>query len=162
MELDIEDLEALRCYLVQHVGRGEPVSFKKLLGGVSNRVVQVTWADGDGWVLKQALEKLRVTVDWFSSPERILVEAKALRWLNRLAPPGTTPLFIFEDKANHLMAMEAIPEGHENWKSVLLAGQIVPDHVVQFGSLLGSIHGRSAESGPDIRKEFAETSFFES
>ena len=38
---------------------------------------------GRGWVLKQALAKLRVNVDWFSSPERIGVEAKALRWLNR-------------------------------------------------------------------------------
>ena len=162
MELDIEDFEALRCYLAQHVGRGEPVSFKKLLGGVSNRVVQVTWADGGGWVLKQALGKLRVTVDWFSSPERILVEAKALRWLNRLAPPGTTPLFIFEDKANHLMAMEAIPEDHENWKSVLLSGRITADHFEQFGLLLGTIHRKSAESGPEARRTFAETVHFES
>jgi 5-methylthioribose kinase len=162
MELDIEDFEALRCYLAQHVGRGEPVSFKKLLGGVSNRVVQVTWVDGGGWVLKQALEKLRVTVDWFSSPERILVEAKALRWLNRLAPPGTTPLFIFEDKANHLMAMKAIPEDHENWKSVLLSGRILADHFKQFGLLLGTIHRKSAESGPEARRAFAETVHFES
>jgi aminoglycoside phosphotransferase (APT) family kinase protein len=162
MELDIEDFEALRCYLVQHVGRGEPVSLRKLLGGVSNRVVQVTWPDGGGWVLKQALEKLRVTVDWFSSPERILVEAKALRWLNRLAPPGTTPLFIFEDKANHLMAMEAIAEDHENWKSVLLSGRITADLFEQFGLLLGTIHRKSAESGPEARRAFAETVYFES
>src|SRR6266849_10499555 len=81
MELNIEDFDALRCYLARHVGRGEPVSFKKLLGGVSNRVVHLTWADGRGWVVKQALRKLRVTVDWFSSPERVLVEAKALRRL---------------------------------------------------------------------------------
>jgi 5-methylthioribose kinase len=120
MELDIEEFDALRLYLAQFPGMGTPVWFKKLAGGVSNRVVQVTWADGRGWVLKQALSKLRVAVDWFSSPERILVEAKALRWLNRLAPPGTTPAFRFEDPANHLMAMEAIPEDHENWKSVLL------------------------------------------
>ena len=162
MELDIEDFDALRCYLARHVGRGEPVSFKKLLGGVSNRVVQVTWADGRGWVVKQALAKLRVTVDWFSSPERILVEAKALRWLNRLAPPGTTPSFIFEDTANHLMAMEAIPEDHENWKSVLLSGRIIADHFEQFGFLLGTIHRKSAESGPEVWRAFANTVHFES
>lgn len=86
MELDIENFDGLRCYMAEHVGRGEPVSFNKLPGGVSNRVVKVTWADGRSWVVKQALPKLRVTVDWFSSPERILVEARALRWLNRLAP----------------------------------------------------------------------------
>ena len=87
MELDIEDFDALRRYLKQYASRGEPVSFEKLEGGVSNRVVKVTWADGGGWVVKQALAKLRVSVDWFSSPERIVVEARALRWLNRLAPP---------------------------------------------------------------------------
>src|SRR5271167_4054265 len=72
-------------------------------------------ADGHGWVLKQALTKLRVDVDWFSSPERIGVEAKAIRWLNALAPKGTTPFFIFDDIANHLVAMEAIPSESENW-----------------------------------------------
>jgi len=46
MELDIEDFDALRRYLKQYASRGEPVSFEKLKGGVSNRVVRVTWADG--------------------------------------------------------------------------------------------------------------------
>src|ERR1700693_2452130 len=99
MELDIEDFDLLRQYLTElgHMSAGDTVSFKKLLGGVSNRTVKVSWADGPTWILKQALAKLRVNVDWFSSPERIGVEAKALRWLNRSAPPGTTPAFIFED-----------------------------------------------------------------
>src|SRR5438876_5939864 len=45
MELDIEDFDALRRYLNQYASLGEPVSFEKLKGGVSNRVVKVTWAD---------------------------------------------------------------------------------------------------------------------
>jgi 5-methylthioribose kinase len=164
MELDIEDFDALRSYLTRygHIGADEAVSFRRLLGGVSNKTVRVTWADGRGWVLKQALAKLRVEVDWFSSPERIRVEAKALRWLNRLAPPGTTPVFVFDDAVNHLMAMEAIPEEHENWKSVLLAGQIVPDHFEQFGLLLGAIHRRSSESRSEVCRTFADTTYFES
>jgi 5-methylthioribose kinase len=161
MELDIEDFEALRYYLAQHLNRGQPVSISKLLGGVSNRTVQVMWADGHGWVVKQALRKLRVNVDWFSNPERIQVEAKALRWLNRLAPPGTTPSFVFEDKANHLLAMEAIPEDHENWKSALLSGRINPDHFVQFGTLLGAIHSQSAKSELDLAHVFADVTHFE-
>jgi 5-methylthioribose kinase len=162
MELDIEKFDALRRYLAQYAGEAAPVSFKKLVGGVSNRVVQVTWADGRSWVLKQALSKLRVAADWFSSPERILVEAKALRWLNRLAPPETTPSFIFEDPANHLIAMEAIPEVHENWKSVLLSGRIIPDHFEQFGFLLGTIHRKSVEFGPEVSAAFADSSYFDS
>ncbi len=57
MEFDIEDFDSLRHYLTER-GRimpGETVSFEKLAGGVSNRTVRVAWADGSGWVLKQAL-----------------------------------------------------------------------------------------------------------
>src|SRR5277367_4785454 len=172
MQFDIENFDALRDYLTTsgRVVAGETVSFSNLRGGVSNRTVKVAWADGRGWVLKQALAKLRVNVDWFSSPERIGVEAKALRWLNRLAPPGTTPTFVFEDMANHLMGMEAIPEEHENWKSILLSGQIVSNHFEQFGLLLGAIHRESSKSkskfeskpGSEISREFADTTYFES
>ena len=163
MELDIENFESLRRYLYARnaVKSGEQVSFSKLCGGVSNRTVKVTWADGQAWVLKQALAKLRVQVDWFSSPERIGVEARALRCLNHLAPAGSTPGFIFEDMANYLMGMEAIPEEHENWKSVLLAGRIVSGHFEQFGALIGAIHRKSSEAGPELRNEFSDTTYFE-
>src|SRR5208282_5856662 len=163
MEFDIEKFDALRDYLAErgYVKPGDTISLEKLAGGVSNRTVRLLWADGHGWVLKQALTKLRVDVDWFSSPERIGVEAKAIRWLNSLAPKGTIPLFIFDDIANYLMAMEAIPEECENWKSVLLSGKIVSDHFEQFGLLLGTIHRRSSEAGPEIRRAFADTTYFE-
>jgi len=164
MEVDIENFDALRAYLTarESVKLGEAVSFCNLRGGVSNRTVKVAWADGRGWVLKQALEKLRVRVDWFSNPERIGVEAKALRCLNQLAPPGTTPAFLFEDMANHLMAMEAIPEKHENWKTLLLSGQIISNHFEQFGLLLGTIHRKSSDPRLKLREQFADTSYYES
>jgi aminoglycoside phosphotransferase (APT) family kinase protein len=163
MELDIEDFEALRAYLTAqgHLKSEEPVSFNKLSGGVSNRTVRISWPSGKGWVLKQALAKLRVNIDWFSNPERIGVEAKALRSLNRLAPPGTTPAFIFEDMAKYVMAMEAIPEEHDNWKSVLLSGKIVTSHFEQFGFLLATIHRRSSECSEEFRNAFADTTYFE-
>ena len=88
MAFDIEEFDALSYYLTErgHVKFGETIVLEKLAGGVSNRTVRVAWPEGRAWVLKQALEKLRVDVAWFSSPERIGVEAKALRWLNRSAP----------------------------------------------------------------------------
>lgn len=161
-DLDIEDFDALRDYL-ETLGTtvpGRASSIRKLLGGISNRTVRIDWENGSGWVLKQALAKLRVSVDWFSSPERIAVEAKALRWLNRLAPTGTTPAFIFEDMDNYLLGMEAIPEPHDNWKSVLLAGHLDPDHFRQFGVLLGTIHRESSHSASEVRREFADTTYF--
>jgi 5-methylthioribose kinase len=164
MEVDIEEFDLLRDYLTGQgrIKPGESVSFKKLVGGVSNRTVRVARADGSGWVMKQALAKLRVNADWFSDPERIRVEANAIRSLNSLAPKGTIPLFIFEDLANHLIAMEAIPEESENWKSVLLSGRIIPNHFEQFGLLLGTIHRKSSQAGPEIRTAFSDTSYFES
>src|SRR5260370_17363574 len=163
MEFDIEEFDALRDYLREHgyAKMGEALALKKLAGGVSERTVRVAWADGHAWVLNEAVGKLRVNVDWFSSPERIGVEAKALRWLNRSAPQGTTPAFIFEDMANHLMGMEAIPEEHENWKTVLLSGRIISDHFEQFGLLLGTIHRRSSEAMPEVSGLFADTTYFE-
>jgi 5-methylthioribose kinase len=163
MELDIEDFDALRNYLTAHghMKLDDVVCFKKLCGGVSNRTVKVSWADGRGWVIKQALAKLRVNAEWFSSPERIGVEAKALRSFNRLAPPGTTPAFIFEDMSNYLLGMEAIPDEHENWKSVLLSGRTETRHFEQFGLLLGTIHRRSSESRREFRSEFSDTTYFE-
>jgi 5-methylthioribose kinase len=163
MEFDIEDFNALRGYLAEHghVKSGEPVTLEKLEGGVSNRTVRVAWSDGRAWVLKQALAKLRVSADWFSSPERIAVEAKALRWLNHSAPTGTTPDFVFEDMAEHLMGMQAIPEPHENWKSILLSGQIVSNHFEQFGLLLGTIHRKSSDTSKEVSQTFADTTYFE-
>jgi 5-methylthioribose kinase len=162
MELDIEDFQALRLYLAQHghIQSGDEVAFERLTGGISNRAVRVSWPNGQGWILKQALPKLRVSVDWFSNPERIGVEAKALRWMNRSTPPGMTPRFVFEDAASHMLGMEAIPSEHENWKSVLLSGRIVADHFEQFGMLLGTIHRQSAQSEEDCRA-FADTTYFE-
>jgi len=162
MELDIEDFDALRKYLALQVLGQEPALIKTLPGGISNRTVQVTWNDGRAWVLKQALERLRVKEDWFSSPERIHVEARALRWLNRLAPPGMTPTILFEDVPNHLLAMEAVPEGHENWKAMLLSGRISPEHCEHFGALLGIIHRKSSEAGAELSRAFADTGYFES
>lgn len=163
MEMDIEKFDALRAYLAAHgyVESGEKICLQNLAGGVSNRTVLVKWPDGRSWVVKQALKKLRVNIDWFSSPERIAVEAKALRWLNHAAPPGTTPAFIFEDAENHLLGMAAIPEEHMNWKSLLLFGTIVPDHFEQFGLLLGTIHRRSTELRSEVSQAFADTTYFE-
>lgn len=165
MELDIEDFQALRSYLAErgHVLPGDAISLERLAGGVSNRTIKVGWADGHGWVLKQALKKLRVPVDWFSDPARIEVESRALRWLNDAAPEGATPRFVFDDPPNHLMAMEAIPADHQNWKALLLAGVILPHHFEQFGRLLGAIHLKSSQpDAQEVCRAFSDTTYFES
>src|SRR5437867_12351738 len=142
--LDIERPDELLRYL-QQSGRLEPAETPRITplpGGVSNRTVWVERSDGSAFVLKQALPKLRVTADWFSDPSRIQREALGLQWLARLVPPGSVPRLLFEDGPQHLLAMEAVPRPHANWKTMLLAGGLEPDHVQQFGQLLGAIHQR--------------------
>ena len=133
-----------------------------LAGGISNRTVLVERPTGEAWVLKQALEKLRVSVDWFSDPERVHREALGLRWLQELAPPGSITPLVFEDHEHHLLAMEAVPEPHENWKTMLLEGQVRDEHVEQFGSLLGEVHRNAHERREELAPIFEDRSFFES
>ncbi len=132
-----------------------------LRGGVSNRTVLVERPAGEAWVVKQALAKLRVAVEWFSSPERIHREAAGMRALAALLPPGTVPRLLFEDHDQHLLGMEAVPRPHANWKEMLLAGEIERDAVEAFGRILGTIHGRSAQQGEELAHTFRDRSFFE-
>jgi 5-methylthioribose kinase len=162
-ELDIEQPDALLAYLRRsgQIRPDELPSIQILGGGVSNRTVLLTRASGEAWVLKQALKKLRVAIEWFSSPERIHREALGMRWLAQLAPPGTITRLIFEDHKYHVLAMEAVPQPHENWKSMLLAGRLDMNHVQQFGRLLGTIHRAAYERRDQIAAAFSDRSFFE-
>jgi len=162
--LDIELPGAIEAYLraTRRVGAEESLTVRTLSGGISNRTVLVQRPDGEAWVLKQGLPKLRVAVDWFSDPARIEREAAGMRWLAELAPPQTIPRLIFEDRGHHLLAMEAVPEPHENWKSVLLAGWVEAQHVRQVAQLLGIVHRRACQRRGELAGEFARREFFES
>jgi len=162
--LDIEQPGALVGYLraTGRIGADEEPAVWVLAGGVSNRTVLVGRPGGEAWVVKQALAKLRVQVDWFSDPARIHREASGLRWLAELAPPGSTTPLVFEDTAHHILTMAAVPEPHANWKAMLLAGDVEADHVAQFGRLLGTVHRGSAARLDELRPELGDRGFFES
>jgi aminoglycoside phosphotransferase (APT) family kinase protein len=160
---DIEQPDALLAYLREtgRIGPNELPAFRILQGGVSNRTVWVQRPGGEAWVIKQALAKLRVKEDWFSDPARVHREAQGLRWLEQLAPPGTIPPLVFEDEAQHLLAMQAVAEPHANWKALLLAAGPEPGHVAQFAELLGAIHRRAAARRAEVEPVFADRAFFE-
>jgi 5-methylthioribose kinase len=69
---------------------------------------------------------------------------------------------VFEDHTHHLLGMQAVPQPHENWKSMLLAGRLERDHVEQFARLLGTVHRVSNERRAEIEPLFGDRSFFES
>jgi 5-methylthioribose kinase len=163
LPLDIENANDLLRYLreTERIGKQETPTLCALRGGVSNKTVLLRRPDGSRWVLKQALPKLRVQADWFSDPSRIRVEANALRYLPLITPANTIPKLLFEDPEQHLLAMEAVPEPHENWKERLLSGRLDRDFVSQFGRLLASIHGRSYELRKELFLAFEDRVFFE-
>jgi 5-methylthioribose kinase len=162
--MDIERPHELEIFL-RTTGRltpAEPFAMRVLTGGVSNRTVLLERPGGENWVLKQALEKLRVNVDWFSHPERIHREAAGMNYLHIVAPQNITRL-IFEDKTEHVIAMEAVDQPHENWKAMLLAGKLEGGHVEQFATLLATIHRESFLANRDgsVAAMFAERCYFE-
>ena len=163
MVVDIENAADLLRYLREskRIGKTENPTFHTLRGGVSNKTVLLQHSDGSRWVLKQALPKLRVQADWFSDPARIRVEANALRYLPLVSPPNTIPRLLFEDPEQHLLAMEAVPEPHENWKERLLSGRLDRDLVNQFGRLLANIHSRSYYLRQQLFPTFEDREFFE-
>lgn len=162
--IDIENGAELLAYLhaSAFIAADETPHIQVLAGGVSNKTVLVKRESGEAWVFKQALPKLRVAADWFCSPDRILREAEGMRHLFDLAPPGTITRLVAEDPANYLLVMEAVPEPHANWKSLLLGGSIEPDHFRQFGALLANIHTRSIAQSATLASVFDDRSYFES
>jgi aminoglycoside phosphotransferase (APT) family kinase protein len=161
--LNIDRFDELLGYLWQ-TGRITPKvtpRLSRLEGGVSNRTVLVEPSDGPAFVVKQALERLRVETEWLSDPSRIEREALGLEWLARLAPPGAIPPLEFLDKPNHLLGMQAVPRPHVNWKVQLLAGRVERDYVDQFGRLLATIHRQSRDRAKTLADVFAERRFFE-
>lgn len=161
--VDVENAEDLTKYLAERklIGARERPRVRTLTGGVSNRTVLVERQGGESWVIKQALPKLRVDVDWFCDPSRAHVETEGLKWLGENLPAGWVPEFVFEDPQHCLLAMQAIPQPHVNWKQQLLAGQIEPPLVKQFGTLIATMHNRGHAQRSDLAIRFADRTFFE-
>ena len=162
--LDIEAPGALERYLVDHgrvpAGEDGRLSARVLHGGVSNRTVRVRLPSGEEWVVKQALAKLRVSVDWFADPARIHREALGMEVLCGLVPPGAVVRLLFEDEENHLLAMEAVPEPFENWKDALLDGRVVDESIDQFARLAAAIHTGGLRCPERLPPDFADKSLF--
>ncbi len=128
-------------------------------GGVSNRTVKVDF-NGTSWVLKQALTKLRVKGDWFSSPERIYYEAEGMKWFHQNLP-GVCPRLVFEDRDKFILAMETVIPPFDNLKELLMTSGPRISLFEKAGYLLGQIHhkGQNRETIPGL---FYNRQFFES
>lgn len=162
-DLDIEQPDMLLAYLrgTRRIGLDERVEIHRLSGGVSNRTVLVRRPDGQAWVIKQALNRLRVQTEWRSDPRRVHREAAGLRWLTQIAPHAVAPL-AFEDFDHHLFAMAAVPQPYLDFKNELMAGRVESRYVEQFAALLACVHRCGSQQADSAAEEFADRGFFES
>lgn len=156
-ELSIDNAEA---YVRERgwVKPGEPAEVSFLGGGVSNIVLKVK-TPRQCFVIKQALPKLRVQMEWHARIERIFIERDALKALSAILPDGEVPRVMYDDPGNYTFAMSCAPDDAKNWKTELMEGRIKLWAAEEAGRMLGLIH-RQCETNKAIRERFADNAHF--
>ena len=164
--MEIITPESAGSYLQQHgiIPVGVTVSTELLGGGVSNRVIKVRW-DDDCLVVKQPRANLAVDDDWPADRERVHNEAAAARAYESIigergVPAAHVPNVVFEDRTDHVIALDCAPRSAKMWKSSLLEGEVNVDIARSVGRILGAVHDASCED-PDRRETFTSGRPFE-
>ena len=128
-----------------------------LNGGVSSAIHLVT-TDGRRFVVKQALEKLRVNADWRCDPARNLSEQEFLR-LAHAWFPGSVPELFHCDRERGLFLMEYLDGLWSTWKSRLWAGEFTRRVAARTGERLGTLH-RNGWAREDLARRFGNAALF--
>ncbi|AQQ67221.1 aminoglycoside phosphotransferase [Microbulbifer agarilyticus] len=154
------DQVALCDYLIDKgLLHSQDATFTALSGGVSCEILLVD--DGQArFVVKRALDKLKVKDDWFADIKRNITEQEYLRYVGAFLPESV-PAILYSDAEKYFFCMEMIEGGLENWKSRLLLGEYDRQYARLAGSYLGSIHKQSlgdslAQAKFDTLKDFTE------
>jgi aminoglycoside phosphotransferase (APT) family kinase protein len=112
-------------------------------GGVSNVVLAVSGGT-DHLVIKMPLARLRVADDWHAPIDRMLAERDALRIAARLTP-AAVPAVRDCDEQEYVLVIDRAPASWQNWKELLLAGDVGPGIATQLGEVLATWHGLTAD-----------------
>ncbi|WP_395736675.1 phosphotransferase family protein [Prosthecobacter sp.] len=129
---------------------GADIRITPLTGGVSSDIVLVE-SSTRKLVVKAALEKLRVKDDWFVDVSRNRVEQSFFEYVAPVMPASVPRIL---GGGDGWFAMEYLGDELQNWKSLLLAGQIEPETARMAGDVLGRMHAASW-GDPDARERFA-------
>ncbi|MFF2486206.1 phosphotransferase family protein [Microbacterium sp. NPDC058062] len=116
---------------------------RELAGGISNIVLRVD-GPAPGFVVKQALEVLRVQQRWEFDRARIFTERRCMEVLAQLLGPDDVPSVVDHDDEAFAFTMTAAPESGMTWKSELLRGEVRLGVAERVGRLLGQLQARSA------------------
>ncbi|EMI56864.1 phosphotransferase family protein [Rhodopirellula sallentina] len=121
-----------------------------LTGGVSSEIYLVR--DGDRrFVVKRALEKLKVQQDWFADTSRNQSEQAFMRYVAGFRPDAMPEIYRC-DAEGGVFAMEYL-DGFSNWKQDLLDGECDMSLARSVGELLGEIHA-TTWGDPKVAEQF--------
>jgi aminoglycoside phosphotransferase (APT) family kinase protein len=153
------DARELALYLERHalVEDLAQAEIRPLDGGVSSSIYVVK-TPSRCFVVKQALEKLRVEDDWRCDTGRSLYEQDFMAWAETVVP-GAVPTLLHCDRERGLFAMEYLGAEWTTWKARLWAGDLSPEVAAQVGTVLGTLH-RHAWGCEEVAARFDNTPLF--
>jgi aminoglycoside phosphotransferase (APT) family kinase protein len=134
------------------------VTVRELSGGVSNYAWWVERPEGP-LVLKQARAQLAVAMEWLADVRRIVREAEAMDWLHGRIGRPAIPEMLLLDREAMVLAMEAVLPPAENYKTLLMRGDVTLEHADRIGALLARLHNVGAD--PAAREAFGDATFFD-
>ncbi len=129
-------------------------------GGVSSVVILVKTSLG-AWVVKQALQRLRVMDPWFADRARIFAEVACLRLLHDKISGRPAPAVMLEDREMFACMIEYAGDGSRSWKQELLSGVVDRAVTHRVAEILAEIHSKTM-GDEGAKKEFwDESNFFQ-
>jgi aminoglycoside phosphotransferase (APT) family kinase protein len=158
MTMDAEEATLAGLRQLGLVPRSGEVEMAALTGGVASDIWLVR-APGKQFVVKRALEKLRVAADWRAPVNR---NASEVAWLRRAASavPGAVPQILAHSPELGFFAMNFLsPDAHPVWKNELHRGRADPAFAARVGSALATIHA-SAANQPAMAGDFNDDVLF--
>lgn len=147
----MEQSELIDCLVQQKLINSNNVKVTPLTGGVSCQILLID--DGEHrFVLKQALEKLKVKEDWFADVKRNAIEQQYLQYVGGFMP-NAVPKILYSDTERNFFCMEMLENGLENWKRLLLDKKLDKSNAKQAGQILAEIHLKSINN-KDLAQQF--------
>lgn len=154
------DIAALDAALARMglLAPSERAHYTALTGGVASDIWKVE-TTSETFVVKRALPKLKVALDWYVPVARNAFEVKWMEVVRGIMPHAV-PQLLGHDPAAGLFAMAYLdPVVYRNWKAELRDGRTDDAFAANIGRCLVRIHGATARS-PTIAAAFATDETF--